>query len=300
MKLLVVDDDPKIVNAICLHLEHQDFELVTAFNGDDAWEIIQQEQISIIICDWRMPGYNGTDLIRMIRNHQQFNYTYFILISELKGREVYLMSMEAGADDFFSKPIDEETILSRIQVAKRILHLQDQLYQTSYKDVLTGLSNRRKFDDVLHHEWRRSARTHHSLSLLMIDIDHFKLYNDNYGHLEGDMCLKKVSHIFREFGLRAGDLVARYGGEEFCVILSDTDEKHSLFVAESMRKEIESAQLKHEYSPVASYVTISIGLASIIPNMKLNPDVLIQLADEALYEAKRKGRNRVETFIKEV
>jgi diguanylate cyclase (GGDEF)-like protein len=157
---------------------------------------------------------------------------------------------------------------------------------------LFGIANRRSFDDYFDKEWRRATREEKHLSIILIDIDHFKAFNDNYGHQGGDDCLRKVASRLRDCLKRGGDKIARYGGEEFVVVLPNTSEKGAITIAEELCAGVEAMNLKHEYSKVADHVTISLGVASMIPPQEVSLSTLIKLADDALYESKGLGRNR--------
>ena len=168
------------------------------------------------------------------------------------------------------------------------------LEKLSSLDGLTGIPNRRRFDEVLKGEWERAKRHSTSLSLIMLDIDFFKLYNDSYGHQGGDDCLKQVARILDETAHRETDIVARYGGEEFAAVLPETGSRGAVEVAEAMRVNIENANILHESSKVEDYVSISVGVATWVPERDSQPEEIIELADKALYRAKEDGRNRVE------
>jgi diguanylate cyclase (GGDEF)-like protein len=165
----------------------------------------------------------------------------------------------------------------------------------SYFDGLTGIANRRYFEDIAGREWRRAAREESPISLMMVDIDFFKNYNDMYGHLAGDECLQKVAKTLKEHLKRPGDMVARYGGEEFVILLPDTDAKNATTLAEGLRRRIEKLGIEHAESFVSDVVTISLGVACVLPNENISLSVLISNADRALYRAKKAGRNRVGT-----
>lgn len=182
------------------------------------------------------------------------------------------------------------------QLAQRTQELEEanrRLEQLSTVDGLTDVANRRQFDHVLDAEWRRCARTGLSLALLMLDIDHLKRFNDGYGHVTGDACLKKVASVIRRLVQRAGELVARYGGEEFAVLLPGSDAPHARELAESIRLEVELLAIPHAHSKVAPVVTVSAGVAALIPIYGSTPGELVASADRALYHAKQTGRNRV-------
>ncbi len=183
-----------------------------------------------------------------------------------------------------------------IQQSELYLQLQDankKLERLAILDGLTGIANRRYFDQVLNNEWQRLAREKKFLSLILCDIDYFKLYNDTYGHPAGDICLKRVTDSLQESTRRPADLVARYGGEEFAVILPDTDNKGALFIANKIRQQLADIKLPHDKSEVSKYITLSMGIATQIPHRDTNPTTLVNIADNALYQAKQQGRNQV-------
>ena len=167
------------------------------------------------------------------------------------------------------------------------------LQQLSTTDGLTGIANRRAFDDFLDEEWRRALRNEYQISIMMIDVDFFKKYNDTYGHLKGDECLKSVAAILKSAARRPGDMAARFGGEEFVAVLSMSDTKHAVSIAEKIRIEVEALKIPHEKSKISGYLTVSIGVVSVKPQLDMSPVELIKYADEALYKAKKEGRNRV-------
>jgi len=193
----------------------------------------------------------------------------------------------------------EEEILKRINTEGKLKDeiikaeaLTDKLVTISSKDGLTGINNRRRFDEYLENEWNRSARTKTPLSLIMCDIDFYKAYNDTYGHLAGDDSLKKVANVLEHYARRAGDLAARFGGEEFVIILPDTESDKAVHIAEQIRTAVEDLHIQHSSSQISDYLTISLGVATIIPSRDQKPGTLINFADEALYQAKKTGRNK--------
>ncbi|MCW8865903.1 MAG: sensor domain-containing diguanylate cyclase [Colwellia sp.] len=177
--------------------------------------------------------------------------------------------------------------------------IEEQLRLFSFTDGLTGIANRRKLDEYMDIEWRRAIRYELPISVIMIDIDYFKPYNDTYGHLQGDICLKAVASIIQKSLIRPGDLCARYGGEEFIVLLSDTDEKGSLHIANKINCNLANEKIKHCKSDINTFVTVSMGLASIVPTSKNTSSQLISKADQALYQAKREGRNKIIRFLED-
>jgi diguanylate cyclase (GGDEF)-like protein len=178
----------------------------------------------------------------------------------------------------------------------RLEKAKDELERLSSADVLTGLANRRLFDTFLDREWRMGIRYRTQLSLLFLDVDDFKAYNDHYGHQAGDICLQKIAAVINECVCRPHDLCARYGGEEFIVLLPNTSLESTLDVAEKIRKSVELENIPHAYALVKPYVTISIGIASMIPQAGLNQNLLVEMADKALYNAKKFGKNQIQLF----
>jgi diguanylate cyclase (GGDEF)-like protein len=180
-----------------------------------------------------------------------------------------------------------------LEWTKELEEANIKLSELTVTDSLTGLSNRRCFDQVIAEEWMRASRTGQSLAILMIDVDHFKAYNDHYGHPAGDECLRKVASVLQANARRASDLVARYGGEEFVVVASDLDIQAAKELAETLRRAVEMLAMPHEFSPAATVVTISIGVSVTTPDANMQPESLLRMADAAMYYAKDGGRNRV-------
>ena len=199
--------------------------------------------------------------------------------------------------DYITKPINPSIVKARVKNHLELKRNRDILETLSVTDALTGIANRRRFDEFLNYEWVRAIRGESTISLIMTDIDHFKLFNDNYGHPEGDKCLQKVAHALNKTVKRATDLVARYGGEEFSCILPLTDEKGALRLAYKIKDAIVKLRIPHNYSPSSPYITMSIGVAVAIPDLNSSPEILINAADQALFEAKKAGRNQVRLGI---
>jgi diguanylate cyclase (GGDEF)-like protein/PAS domain S-box-containing protein len=230
--------------------------------------------------------------------HKRFDGRVFpaeVLLSKFEiGDRVFL---QAVVRDVTKRNQTEENLKkakSEIEAAKLELEKTNrQLEKLSTTDGLTGVANRRRFDQALVTEWRRALRYQKPLTLIMSDIDFFKNYNDHYGHVKGDECLKRVASILDSVARRPGDLVARYGGEEFVIILTDTASEGALKLAERIRKDIVSLKIPHDSSPISDYVTLSLGVASVTPKDGLSPQRLIEEADKVLYKVKHEGRNRV-------
>lgn len=213
-------------------------------------------------------------------------FAEFLHISEVKNEQQQVTNYVAIFSD----------ITERVHIEEKLKISNKTLARLSTQDSLTGIANRRKFDHYLESKWKSLAEVHESISLILLDIDFFKSYNDTYGHQKGDRCLTRVATIIKESVKRSTDLVARYGGEEFAIVLAQCDSKSAMDIAEDIRRNIELQQIQHESSDVANIVTVSVGVATLVPSSQYNLSQLIDHADEALYNAKRQGRNRVIFF----
>lgn len=200
--------------------------------------------------------------------------------------------MEYWLDINYTQPFKDSILVVSPDITEQ-KQAEEELRRLSYLDGLTGIANRRYFDEIMHREWLRAARNEKPISLVMVDVDHFKPYNDTYGHPEGDRCLKKIVAALQRSIKRPADMIARYGGEEFASILPDTDEKGARIVADAQRSEVERLEIEHKRSGASDWVTISLGVATVIPKQGSSPAEIIAAADQALYIAKSEGRNRV-------
>ncbi len=316
MSILIVDDS-KISQALLQSLLKQAGfnDLVIASSAQNAYEVLGidnskkiNNDIDLILMDNIMPDIDGIKATRYIKESKFFKDIPIIMITALENVKVLQAAFDAGAMDFIKKPFTQIELLARVKSSLKLKFESDgrkealekleeankKLQLLSSLDGLTGIANRRHFDIFLDREWRRSVRDGTPLSLLLIDIDYFKKFNDGYGHQAGDNCLKNVAKELSKIVHRPGDLVARYGGEEFVIVLGHTDIKAAADLAEKVRSGVEDMQISHEYSDGRSVVTLSLGVSCIIPNDSSSPAGLIQEADKALYKAKKNGRNRVE------
>lgn len=313
--VLLVDDQAMIGEAIRRSLageENIDFH----FCSDPQQAISQAMRIkpTVILQDLIMPGLDGLSLVREYRNHPATRDIPIIVLSTKEDPLIKSAAFAAGANDYLVKLPDTIELVARLRYhsrsyltllqrddAYRALRVsQQQLLDTNLvlqrlmnSDGLTGLSNRRHFDEYLELEWRRALRDKTQVSLLMIDVDHFKLFNDNFGHLEGDDALRQVAEAIRDSTSRATDLPARYGGEEFSLVLPGTSPGGARLVAEKLRQTVIALNIAHIAPTAGSTLTVSIGLATMMPTRPDNCRDLIFLADKGLYQAKHSGRNQV-------
>lgn len=310
MDILVVDDAPDtrlIIKSVLKKLGHN---VTTAEDGEEAWSLLcNSDKFQIVISDWVMPNLDGLGLCQRIRREPFSKYTYIILLTGMSGKTNLISGIAAGADDFATKPINSEELEVRLRSAKRILDLEQTLAQqnealeranTQLKtyattDGLTNLYNRRAFQEHLEETLLFSRRANETLSLLILDVDYFKAYNDTFGHVEGDTALKIVSKLLKD-NSRKNDFVARFGGEEFTVILPNTDYNGASLCAEELRHAIEV------YPWLERKITISIGITTIEYQRDREEDScdmytrILSEADQALYRSKSTGRNKVTHF----
>ncbi|VBB08122.1 nucleotide cyclase [Lucifera butyrica] len=289
--ILIVDDSRLNVQILRDMLADQ-YEIFCATSGEQALSIATSENVDLILLDVIMPEMDGYEVCTSLKKNPQTRNIPVIFISALSDTEDITKGLDIGAIDYIIRPFNQSIVKARVRNHLELKKYRDLLEKLSLLDGLTGIANRRYFDEAFDKEWRRALRNRDSLSVLMLDIDYFKKYNDYYGHLRGDDCLRQVGQALKNSTIRGGDFVARYGGEEFVAILSSTPAENAFIVAEKMRKDIESLQISHPMSTVSEYVTVSIGAAAIIPEQGMTPAGLLEKADKALYRAKSEGRNR--------
>ncbi|WP_375748801.1 diguanylate cyclase [Vibrio sp. HN007] len=321
-KILIVDD--RVENLITLEglLEQFDVELVRATSGEEALAQTLDHDFALVLLDVQMPGMDGYEVAELMRGNKKTKSIPIIFVTaRSKTEENIFKGYESGAVDYLFKPLQEQIFRGKVgvfielfeqkealrqktlefdQKLAELEELQQQLEETneqllmlSTTDGLTGLYNKRRFEEIFSEEWERASRTNTHLSLIMMDIDHFKLYNDSFGHHTGDECLRRVANALSGMKLRELDRIARVGGEEFAIVLPDTDKEGALFVAEKIRAEIAGLEIAHNTSSGRNHVTASLGVSSLLPGKELAPRRLVEAADEGLYESKNKNRNCV-------
>lgn len=293
MKILIAEDDPISRRVLEVNLSEWGYEVIVVSDGREAWEIIQQpESPSLIISDWMMPQMDGLALCREIRNMEKSEYIYFILLTAKGEKKDIIKGLEAGADDFLTKPFNQEELKYRTRIGERILKLERRIMELANTDELTGLLNRRAFMERMEQEIWRAQREKKSFSIVLADIDHFKNVNDTYGHQVGDLVLQRFTGRLKT-SARPYDFLGRYGGEEFLVCLPGADDLQTASVAERMRGQIEDMEIMLPDDSQSIRITASFGTSFYSIESGENVELLIKRADDALYLAKNKGRNRV-------
>jgi two-component system chemotaxis response regulator CheY len=290
MKILIVEDDLMQRRFLQVILAQSGREAVTAADGEAAWNLIQKERIQIVITDWMMPVLSGLELIRRIRAADLPHYTYLVLLTSQNAQNSIVEGLKAGADDYLTKPFDRNELMARLAIGERILKLEERLELMATHDTLTNLLNRRALYAGAMTELNRSIRENSPLSLIMLDIDHFKSVNDAYGHPAGDKALCLVAETLLQ-NKRDYDLVGRWGGEEFLALLPKTSLADARTIAERFRAGIEAAGLQMPDGGTVK-ITVSLGVSSTATG-SFDIEALIHQADKALYQAKNSGRNRV-------
>lgn len=308
LKVLVVEDSKVAIKAISSYLEDMDVHPLVAETGKEAIELYRDERPDIILLDIILPDTDGFEVAKEVRKLQgQDDWTAIIFLSVMSKDEDLARGIEAGGDDYLMKPVGRVVVQAKVRAMYRLVQMQralvklagqlndanQELQRLSMTDGLTGIANRRLFDESLVREWRRCLRIGKPMSIVLLDVDFFKKYNDRYGHQVGDDCLKAVAKEVARATPRPGDLAARYGGEEFVLILAETDQDGARWVAERIRQQLSALNIPHDDSN-HKHVTVSCGVASVVPSEELSVEKLVKSADIALYIAKEHGRNRVE------
>jgi len=290
--ILIADDEPAnlqvLVEILCKH-----YRIKVATNGRIALDLAnRKDQPALIILDIQMPEMDGFEVCRSLKKNSETRDIPVMFVTSMSNSSAEFEGLQLEAMEFINKPVNPSTLHMRARNLVRLKLMQDQLKHLSTHDTLTGIANRRHFDDSLKGEWRRAMRLGTSVGLIMLDIDHFKQFNDQYGHVAGDGCLQKVGQVLTSAAQRPGDLAARYGGEEFAIILDSSEMNSVIEIAEKCRAEIEAMQIPHELSPFG-IVTVSIGVKVLLPSDACTRIDLVEQADQNLYQAKELGRNRV-------
>ena len=300
MKILIIEDELIFRRMVKKYLLEAGYEIVEAEDGLSAWELFQKEPFQLVITDWMMPGLDGPALVQKIRTSGQKSYTYIIMLTAMDNKDNIVLGLESGADEYLTKPFNSRELIARVASGMRILRLEEELMQARIQmealamhDGLTGLLNRRAIEEYAEAEFNMAGRKKQPMSVILLDIDHFKNVNDRFGHKFGDVVLRQVAQTLKE-DLRNYDRVGRWGGEEFLLILPGTELKDAVIVAERLRSKTAAVQTSLENGETFS-IHISLGTACTTGQFQ-SLAKLIDAADQALYQAKQSGRNRVCVF----
>ena len=297
MRILIVDDIPDNIRVLSRMLVDDGHQVSAATNGRAALKLAASCAPDLILLDVMMPEMDGYQVCAALKADPLLKAIPVIFITALTDTEDETRGLALGAVDYIAKPFKEAIVRLRVRTHLELKRQRDLLSQLSHLDGLTGIPNRRAFDERLDREWRRALRAGEHLAAAMVDIDHFKEYNDAHGHLAGDDCLRRVAEALAAGLERAGDFIARYGGEEFICLLTGVDDQGTAVVAERLRADIESLRLPHGASPVSPWVTVSVGAAIRRPTQETAPSEVVAAADLQLFTAKRLGRNRVSVTL---
>lgn len=298
MKILVAEDDTLSRVMLQKSLERAGYEVIAVNNGARSIAALHAEDPPrLALLDWVMPEQDGIEVCREIRSHRDRPYTYLILLSSKESKREIVEGLEAGADDYLTKPYDEEELKARLRTGERILELEDRLVEArenmrfqATHDPLTSLWNRGVIEEFLGREIRRSRRENSCTVVILCDVDHFKQVNDQYGHNIGDDVLRELARRLQR-SVRSYDMVGRFGGEEFLVILNRCDPGTAMTRAENLRAIVAKKPFQTRANPLP--ITISVGVALSCDFLQENPDEILAAVDEALYAAKSAGRNCV-------
>jgi diguanylate cyclase (GGDEF)-like protein len=325
MGILIVEDSPDMALSLKTLLEAEGYQDVfTAHSAKQAYRLLGLEDggqaprpIDVILMDVRMPGINGVEACRHIKAQPRLADIPILIVTGAIEEADLEVAFAAGATDYITKPIKYPELLARLRsalalkreldgrkareqalldMARQLREANEALERLSIMDELTGVANRRHFNRTLDEEWSRTLRNRPFLSLILIDVDCFKAYNDTCGHQAGDECLRRVAESIRGVLKRPTDLLARYGGEEFAIVLPDTKAEGAVALAETMRRAVHDLNVPHPRSSAGDRVTISLGVATGDTVWPHDPRELITAADQALYQAKHEGRNRVRLY----
>ena len=293
LTVLVIEDHPDQRDLLAIVLQREGYRVITAANGLEALEKLETEKVQIALSDIMMPKMDGFELIKQMRGNPRLKSIYLILITARIQEGDRVRGLDLGADDYITKPFSFSELLARIRVGSRVVQYQQHLEYQTQVDSLTGLFNRRAFENKINEEFERSKRYHNPLSVLLLDIDNFKTINDTYGHHGGDAALVRISETFRE-KTRQSDFPSRYGGEEFVLILPETDQDSALQVAGKIHDSIRASSFGTTARPFS--LTVSIGVSSTSARFYSSWRELVEDADRALYIAKNAGKDRVEIW----
>lgn len=323
MKVLMVDDRPSNLFVLENILKNEDIEIDKAISGNEALSLVLEKEYALVLLDVQMPDIDGFETAELMRGMEKTKHIPIIFVTAINKEKKYVFKgYEVGAIDYIYKPVDPTILRSKVRIfaalsrqkvllknqakelqekieelevtKKQLIDLNVELKILSTIDGLTQIPNRREFDEVINREWKNTKRENNDLSLIILDIDYFKLFNDNYGHVEGDECLKLVAKTLKNCLKNPYDFIFRYGGEEFAVILPNEGIEAACKIAEHIRKNIEELGIIHKKSNVSNVVTVSVGIALMKQGLEIKE--FVDQADQALYKAKNAGRNQIAVY----
>jgi diguanylate cyclase (GGDEF)-like protein len=290
--ILIVDDEVSNIEILSAALE-EEHEICFATSGEEALEVARTAMPDLILLDVLMPDVDGYEVCRQIKADPLLADVPVIFTTALGAQEAEVRGLELGAIDYVTKPVSPEVVQARVRNHIEMKQMRDQLAELAVTDALTGLGNRRRLEKTLNQEVSRLARTAAQLSIIILDIDFFKKFNDSYGHTAGDRCITMVGATLNRALRRTGDLAVRYGGEEFACVLPGADHEEAMTVAHDIRDRIQALGIPHDKSDAAPHVTVSVGVATATCGPGVDPVSWIKAADAQLYLAKAAGRNGV-------
>ena len=293
--VLIVDDESVNIK-ILAHILGSEYKIITATSGMDAIKTAKEKSPDIILMDIMMPDMDGYQTLSLIKKNEDICKIPVIFITGLDSDEDEEKGLSLEAADYITKPFSSSVVKLRVRNQIKMLQQMRTIEELSYLDQLTGLSNRRSFDDRLRMEWKQAVREKTHISILMMDLDKFKAVNDIYGHMHGDIVLQTVSGIIKKIYRRPGDFASRWGGEEFVVLLPNTPAEGAVEIAEKIRAQVETTDIPHENGEITK-ITLSIGVNSLIPTQDSAINDFLDHADKSLYAAKEAGRNKVMRFL---
>lgn len=289
--VLIVDDTSSNIKTLGEILRNE-CNIIFARNGKNALELAQKMRPDLVLLDVVMPEMDGYEVCRRLKENKFTEMIPVIFVTSLDTEEDEEKGLELGAIDYITKPFHPPVVKMRIRNHLELVRYRNQLKLLSTTDGLTGIANRRRFDDQLYIEWGRALREQEPISLIFLDIDNFKKYNDFYGHLQGDECLRTIAKAIHNSQMRDTDVVARYGGEEFAIILPNTDLQGAEWCAKRLQETIEQLAVPHPHNASYKCVTVSMGISSVMPTPNITPEQLLTFVDGCMYEAKETGRNK--------
>jgi diguanylate cyclase (GGDEF)-like protein len=290
-RILVVDDDPSIVDLLEAFLQHE-YHVSVATHGEQAIDLCRRQLPDLVLLDVMMPGLDGYEVCRRLKSDPATRDVPIIFVTARDEVDEEIRGLEAGAVDFLSKPVHRAIVLARVRTHIVLRQQAAKLRDMAMTDILTGVANRRCVEERLDSEWRRCRRNQVPIAVIMIDIDHFKFYNDAYGHQAGDNCLQHIAAALKKGLRRPGDLLGRYGGEEFLCLLPETTLDRAVERADELGRAVMALNIVHAHAADERVVTISRGVSATVPTGETELADLLEVADAMLYDAKRGGRNR--------